>query len=275
MTAALRHQPAPRAGTWDHWRLLGNEVGKGLRLMWRRRSVVALGVVVNAVTYLGVSLFIGGGHLVEPLLVLTFPGLLAFTVAGNAALQGSGGIAEEILGGTLEQAQLGPASAALQLLGRMAALAVEVFASAAVLALVFVPALGLPYQLHPAVLVPAVLTIVDGLGYGLLVAALTVRVVSIGAVTHVVNMVIMVFGGMMAPITVFPQGLQIFARFVPTTLGVEAVNSTLAGKPLSATWSAGTLPWLLVHAAVLITAGLVIYAASIRRARRKGGLSPR
>lgn len=256
-------------------RLVGNEVAKGLRLMWRRRSLVVLAIVANALTYLGVSLFIGGGHLVRPLLLLTLPALLATTVATNAALQGSGGIAEEILGGTLEQAQLGPASPTLQILGRLAALAVEVLAAAAVLGLVFVTGLGLRYHLHPATLVPALLTVLDGLGYALLVAALTVRVVSIGAITHVFNMVIMIFGGLMVPVTVFPHGLQTIARFVPTTLGVEAVDATLTGRPLGAIWSDGTLPWLLLHTAVLGGVGLLGYVVNIRCARREGGLSPR
>ncbi|MGH3448841.1 MAG: ABC transporter permease, partial [Nocardioidaceae bacterium] len=84
-----------------------------------------------------------------------------------------------------------------------------------------------------------------------------------------------IFGGMMVPVTVFPAGLETFARFVPTTLGVEALNTTLAGQPLSAIWADGTLPWLLVHTGVLVATGLVVYAANIRRARREGGLSPR
>lgn len=100
------------------------------------------------------------------------------------------------------------------------------------------------------------------------------RVASIGAITHVFNMVIMVFGGMIVPITVFPAALETFAYLIPTALGVHALGTTLAGQPLSATWADGTLGWLVVHTAVLLTAGLVVYIINIRRARREGGLSP-
>lgn len=253
-------------------RLVANETAKGLRLMWHRRSMVIVGLTMNGLTYLGISLFIGGGHLVKPLMVLTLPALLAFTVAGTAAIQGSGGIAEEINGGTLEQTQLSPASPAAQMLGRIAALAVEGLAAALVLGLVFVLGVRLDYDPHLAALLPAVLTVADGLGYGLLVAALTVRVASIGAITHVFNMVIMVFGGMMVPIAVFPDALETFARFIPTALGVQAINATLAGQPLAAAWSDGTLPWLLVHTGVLFTVGMVTYHVNVARARRQGGL---
>jgi ABC-2 type transport system permease protein len=105
--------PSATAGAPGSWLslqagLAANETTKGLRLMWRRRSMVVVGLVMNGFTYLGISLFIGGGHLVDELMILTLPALLATTVAGTAAIQGSGGVAEEINGGTLEQAQLSP-----------------------------------------------------------------------------------------------------------------------------------------------------------------------
>jgi ABC-2 type transport system permease protein len=67
--------------------------------------------------------------------------------------------------------------------------------------------------------------------------------------------------------------VEIFARFVPTALGVEVL--TLAGRGLGAAWSDGTLPWLLVHVAVLGALGWAAYLRRVRRARREGGLSPR
>jgi ABC-2 type transport system permease protein len=256
-------------------RLAANETAKGLRLMWRRRAMVLIGMIMHASTYLGISLFIGGGHLVEPLMMLTFPALLAVIVASTAALQGSGGVAEEINAGTLEQTQLSPAAPSVQMLGRIAALAVEGLAAAGLVGLAIVLGAGLDVQVHPAAVVPAVLTIADGLGYGLLIAALTVRVASIGAITHVFNMVIMVFAGMMVPVATFPDALEAFARFIPTALGVQALNTTLAGGSLAATWSDGTLPWLLVHTGVLLAVGMVTYVVHIRRAQREGGLAPR
>jgi ABC-2 type transport system permease protein len=237
--------------------------------------MVVVATVMMGLNYLGISFFIGGGHLVKPLMVLTLPGLFAVVLASTAAVQGSGGVAEEINAGTLEQTQLSPASPPVQMLGRLGALAVEGLVSAVVLGAVFVVGLGLDYHPSLSVLVPAVLTVVDALGYALVIAALTVRLASIGAITHVFNMVVMVFGGMMVPVSVFPGGVETVARFIPTTLGVEAVNTTLAGQPLSATWSDGTLPWLLIHTGILLIAGMATYVINIQHARRVGGLSPR
>ncbi len=256
-------------------RLVRTELVKGLRLMWRRRSMVVAATIVYALTYLGISLFIGGGHLVKDLMVRTLPALLAVVVASVAAVEGTAGIAEEINGGTLEQTRLSPASPQLQALGRMTALAIEGLAAAIVLGILFVFAVGLDINPHPAALIPAVLTILDALGYGLIMTALVVRVASIGAITHVGNMAIMAFGGMLAPISVFPHGVEIFARFIPTALGVQSINTTLAGHGLGASWSDGTLPWLLVHTAVVVTAAFSLYVINIRHAQHEGGLSPR
>src|SRR5262249_4305222 len=85
-------------------RLARTGAGKGLRLLWRRRPMTIPGVVLAGVNYLGFSLFIGGGHLVKDLMVLTLPAMLAATIANVVSIGGSGGIAEEINGGTLEQA---------------------------------------------------------------------------------------------------------------------------------------------------------------------------
>lgn len=269
--AAVR--PARRFGL--QIRLAANETGKGLLLAWRRRSMIVIGLVMNAALYVGINLFIGGGRIVEELMVLTLPALLAVAVAGIASVDGSGGVAEEVNAGTLEQVQISPASPLVQVLGRILSLAVPGLAIAAVLGTAFTVGFGLDYQPHPSVVVPALLTLVDALGYGLLIIALTVRVASIGAITHVFNMAIMSFGGMLVPIAIFPHALENLVRIIPTALGVQTLNTTLAGEPLSVVWSDGTLPWLLVHAVVLCTSGLVLYVVNIRRAQREGGLGPR
>ena len=253
-------------------RLVANETVKELQLAWRRRAMLATFVVMSGITFLGIRLLIGGGHIVTPLLAATLPALLAYTIAQTAAQQGSGGIAEEINSGTLAQSQLTPASPQRQVLGRLAALAVEGLAAAIPLGLAFTLGYGVRYHLSPDALMPAALTVADGLGYALLIIALTVRVTSIGAITHVFGMVIQFFAGVLVPVEVFPHAIQIAARFLPTTLGVQALNTTLAGHGLSATWADGTLPWLIVHAGASLALGWVIFVRNIRRARREGGL---
>lgn len=256
-------------------RAVGSETAKGLQLMWARRATLLMAAATLGLTYLMIEFLVGGGRINHVVLTLTLPALFAYALASTAAVQGSGGIAEEVNGGTLEQAQLSPASAALLVLGRLGALTVEGLIPAALLVAVFWAGFGIHYTVRPDVLVPLLFTIVDAVAYGLLIVALTVAVSSIGAVVHVFNMTLMFFGGMFLPVTAFPHGVEIFTRFVPITLGVQALNATLAGRGLGAAWAAGTLPWLVAHAAVMTGLGWAAYSHTIRRARREGGLSPR
>lgn len=273
MTAAA--VPAAETRTAPQILLWVNEVGKGLRLAKRHWAMAVIGIFMNAAMYLGINFFIGAGHIVEELMVLTLPALMAVAVAVTLAIEGAGGIAEEINAGTLAQAQMSPISPTTQAFGRITALGLEGLAAAAILWIGFVAAFGLHYQPHPSAIIPVLLTLLDAVGYGLMIIALTIRVASIGAITHVFNMAIMFFGGMIVPIAVFPSGLEAAVRLIPTAIGVQAINTTLAGDPLSATWSDGTLPLLLVHTAVFITIGLAAYSRNLRRAKNDGGVSPR
>lgn len=255
-------------------RILGNEISKQARLLWRRRVLAAFAIITGGANYILFRMLIEGGHITTAMVAVTLPALvLGWSFAGTAALQGAGGIAEEILGGTLEQSQLSPARPGVLLAGRVAGLAGEGLAGAVILGLVYGFGFSVDYTIRPDVIVPLALTILDGLGYALLMTALVLRIASIGAVVHVFNMAIMFFGGMVIPVSAFPHGVEIFARFVPTTLGVQAINTTLGGRGLGTAWSAGTLPWLIVHTVVLGGLGWITYIRTLRRARREGGLA--
>jgi ABC-2 type transport system permease protein len=276
---AITIPPAKAAGPAPRWlalRVLGNEAGKGVRLMWQRKATLVMATATGGLMYLMIQFFIGGGHVSRPVLALTLPALIAgYGFASTAALAGAGGVAEEVNSGTLEQAHLSPARPSLLALGRIGALAVEGLIPAVVLAVVFWAGYGIHYTVRPDALVPLALTMADALAYALVMTALVLRVASIGAIVHVFNMAIMFFGGMFVPVTVFPHGVEIFARFVPTTLGIEVLNTTLAGRGLAAAWDNATLPWLIAHAIVLSALGWGTYLSTLRRARREGGLSPR
>jgi hypothetical protein len=82
-----------------------------------------------------------------------------------------------------------------------------------------------------------------GAGAGVMIA-LTLAVASIGAVVHVFNVSVMFFAGKLVPVAAFPRGVQILAAFVPTTLGVRALNVMLGGGGLDAAASHGIVSCL-------------------------------
>ncbi len=74
----------------------------------------------------------------------------------------------------------------------------------------------------------------------------------------------------------YSRGMQqkvAIAAALITTLGVQAMRQVvLQGQSLGSVWADGTLPWLLIHAALLAVLGWLVFLLNDRRARRLGTL---
>ncbi|MGH9138846.1 MAG: ABC transporter permease, partial [Acidimicrobiales bacterium] len=124
-------------------------------------------------------------------------------------------------------------------------------------------------------LVPFGLLLSGIAGFALLLAAASFTYPGIGALVHIIQMGIMAVNGMIIPVEQFPQGLELIAKLVPTTLGVAASRRILVdGDTLADLAGEGTLGWLLLHTLVLAVAGWAAYQWQVRRALRDGKLGP-
>lgn len=274
LTAPTATAPAYRLGL----RMLGNETGKALRVMWAHKAPLALGLAYVAMLYWVMQVFIGGGRLVGEVLAMTFVAFIGYVVLYIASLRMVGGVLEEMYTGTLEQSLLSPLRPWVASTGRLAAALVEGLVIAAVVAgfnlVVLLAVQGVELRFQWSALVPLAVTLVDIAGFVLLLGAIALVINSIGAIIHVVQNVILMLNGAFIPVFVFPDWLQIASKiFIPTTLGLDGTRQVLvAGVPLDQVWSNGTLPWAVVHAAVLLVLGWAAYQAAIRRGLREGRL---
>lgn len=266
----------PRSATGATWRMLGNETTKGLRVMWVHKAPLVLELAAMVATYWGIQLFLGGGRFVNDLLAVTFVGYLAYVVSYIALLRMASGLLEEMFTGTLEQSLLSPLRPWVQSVGRLVATLTEALAIAAVVAvtyLVIFAGMGVDLTASWSLLVPALVTVVDIAGFAMLIGGIALVVNSIGAIVHVIQGLILFLNGALIPIFAFPGGLELVAKFVPTTLGVDATRRlATTGETLGDVWADGALPWALAHAAVLLILGWVVYQAAIRRGLREGRL---
>ncbi|MGH9676182.1 MAG: ABC transporter permease [Candidatus Acidiferrum sp.] len=81
-----------------------------------------------------------------------------------------------------------------------------------------------------------------------------------------------VAGGMLFPVTLLPDWLQIVARLNPVTYALDAMRAALlAGAGLFAVWR--SLAALLLFAAVLLPAAMAIFAWALRRTKITGTLT--
>lgn len=257
-------------------RMLGNETGKGLRVMWVHKAPLVLELLMLSVMYWGIQLFIGGGRYVHDLLAMTFAGYLAYIVSYIALLRMASGLLEEMFTGTLEQSLLSPLRPWVQATGRLAAALVEALVIAAIVGAAYLAifaGMGVNLAFNWSVLVAVVVTVADIAGFAMLIGGIALVVNSIGAIVHVIQSFIMFLNGALIPIFAFPAGLELVSKFVPTTLGVDAIRRlTTAGESLGAVWADGTLSWAFAHAAVMLILGWTVYRAAIRRGLREGRL---
>lgn len=271
ITAASRALPGVTALA----RMLGNETAKGLRVLWAHRVTLLPQFLMLATMYLLFQLILGGGRLVADLLPATLFAYSLYVVSYIALLKMVAGILEEVNAGTLEQAHLSPLRPWQLAAGRLGAVLVEGLLTALLIGGVFALALDVDLPFRPAALLPLVLTLADIAGFALLITGLALVVSSIGAIIHVINSVMMMINGSVVPIAAFPAELEIIAKVVPTTLGIDATRKVLfESQTLGALWADHSLAWALLHAAVMLLAGWIAYQAAIRRGLRDGRLGP-
>ncbi len=259
-------------------RMIGNETGKSLRVMWVHKTPLVLQTAYMIAFYWAIQFFVGGGRFVPELLAMTFMAYLAYIVSYIALLRMASGVLEEMYTGTLEQSLLSPLRPWVASTGRLAAALVEGLITAAIVTAFYLALFFLVLDVEltwrwPA-LVPLAITLADIAGFALFIGGVALVVNSIGAIVHVIQGIVMLLNGAFIPVFVFPTWLALASKiFVPTTLGMDATRRFLTGgESLGDVWSDGTLPWALLHAAVMLLLGWTVYQAAIRRGLREGRL---
>ncbi len=259
-------------------KMLGNEIDKGLRVMWVHKAPLILQTGGMLAYYWVIQLFIGGGRLVPELLAMTFVAYLAYIVGYIALLRVAGGVLEEMYTGTLEQSLLSPLRPWVASAGRVAAALVEGLITAAIVTAfyltVFLVVGNVELTWRWSAVIPLATTVAEIAGFAMFIGGVALVVNSIGAIVHVIQGIVMFFNGAFIPLFVFPAWLALTSKIlVPTALGMDATRKILTGgQSLGQVWADGTVPWALVHAAVLVVLGWTVYQAAIRRGLREGRL---
>ena len=254
-------------------RAVVSETQKSLWLLWRKRTVVLLEIIGLVAFYPFLQFIIGNGSIERSLVLATLLPFLTLPILYIAILKLVGDLLEEVNSGTFEQMHLSPFSPASLLAGRLMALLLEGVLIAAIAAFGMSWALGVSIPLRVTAALPAALTIIDIAGFALLIGGLALALPQIGALAHLLSGLIFLLNGAFIPLGWYPDWVQTLARFLPTTLGIEATRKiVLDGQSLVAVWADGTLPWLLLHTALFAVLGWIIFLVNDRRLMRRGAL---
>jgi ABC-2 type transport system permease protein len=250
-----------------------NETQKGLWLLWGHRTVVLLEILGFVAFYPFLQFVVGNGTIEGALVLPTLLPFLAVPLLYLAILKLVSDLLEEVNSGTFEQMHLSPFSPAALLVGRLLAVFLEGGLIAVVLGVGMSSLLGISIPLRPAGLLPAALTLIDIAGFALLIGGLALSLPQIGSIAHLFSGLILLLNGAFFPLEWFPAWVQTLARFLPSTLGVQATRQVvLQGQSLGSVWADGTLQWLIIHAALFALLGVLVFLLNDRRVRRLGTL---
>jgi ABC-2 type transport system permease protein len=256
-------------------RMLGNEILKGLQVTWHHRATLLPQAAFVTLVYWTMQYFIGGGRFVAELSSQTLLGYLAFAVTYVALVRTAGGLLEEMFTGTFMQSLLSPLRPTVLIIGRLLGVLVEGILSAVLVAVLFIPLLGLDIPFRWEVLIPAILALMEAAGFALFIGGLALIVNSIGAIIHVLWSLLMMINGSFIPVDAFPLWLGVIAKLWPTTLAVDAAQRLLFdGASLASLWSDYTLQLAFGHAVLMVLLGWGVFRVAVRRGLKVGRLGP-
>ncbi|MCK4844414.1 MAG: ABC transporter permease [Candidatus Heimdallarchaeota archaeon] len=125
------------------------------------------------------------------------------------------------------------------------------------------------------------LELIQSIGFGLLYAALVMKIKNANAINNLVNFSLLVLSAVFFPFAIFPQWMLWISRLVPFSWIVDAARSSLSGTPteLITTGVFGLSPLMteiliiIGINIVLLVVGTLLFIRATRKARIDGSLS--
>ncbi|QBD76268.1 ABC transporter ATP-binding protein/permease [Ktedonosporobacter rubrisoli] len=248
-----------------------NEIQKSLWLLWKHGPVVLTEFVALAVFYPLLQFLVGNGTIAQVRVLPTLLAFLAYPLLFVMTFKFVGDLREEINSGTFEHLHLSPFAPAFLLASRLAVLALEGMMISLIIGVVMSWALGVSIPLRLAGVMPAALTIINILSFALLIGGLALTLPQAGIIVSLLNGLVFLLNGTMIPLEWYPAWIQTFARFLPTTLGIQVIEKTvLQQQSLAEIWADGSLLWLLLYTIGLALLGGLVFLLNDRHVMRKG-----
>lgn len=248
-----------------------NETHKGLLLAWNYKVDIILEVFIMGFAFIGLSFLIGGGQLEEGQVTSSLIGYLVWYFAIKAIADMSTHLKDEMQAGTLEQMYMSPTDPGFLILGRSLATLFTTTIIAAMIALGPMLLLGAGLPFVPATIPVFIITILGLYGFGYAVGGFTLIFKQVASLSDLVQYALVFLNGALLPVEVFPPWLAFIARLLPTTQGIIVLRQVgIESMSLQETWQTGTLGWLMVHSAVFLLLGWLVFKWCEKVAQRRG-----
>jgi len=230
-------------------------------------------LVTVGLIFLGASFFLGGGHFDPRQLAPVLIGYVVWFYARIVIMSTSVDLVGEAQAGTLEQIYMSPVSASLLLLGRMLALLISTTVMVFLVAGLLILLLGIHLPLRWEGLPVFFLALTGLFGFTLVLSGFGLVFKQIDSLADLIQNMLLFLTGSLLPVEHFPNWLAFIAKTLPITQGIIVLREVLLrGDSLASTWQNGSLFWLVVHSALYLTIGLLVFKWCEKIAKRQGTL---
>jgi ABC-2 type transport system permease protein len=249
------------------------ETRKDLLIFWTYKANLLTYVLTLGFGFVGIGFLIGGGTLDPGQLAPVLLGYLVWYYAMSLVSDISLGLRGEIDAGTLEQMSMSFVPIGVVLTGRILAnlitTTVQVFLIGGVLFLF----LGIRIPLRWEGLPVLALTLLGVSGFGFMVAGGMLVFKRFESFANLIQNTLLFLNGSIVPVTAMPGWLAVTARTLPSTQGIVVLREVvLDGQSLASVWQGGSLMWLVVHSAIYLAIGWLVFTYCERVAKEQGSL---
>jgi ABC-type multidrug transport system permease subunit len=272
-------------GTGAALRAIGNEVYKGLLAGWGERLQILIELPLFVIFGLLVAAIVGRGEdivsgeidwSVDPSQATwILLGYVAFAFYYLQTAKLFWRLLGEIQTGTLEQVYLSPLpSWLIAAAGRVVAAVIETTVVVAAVAVAAAIVLQPSVTWRVDALVPLAFLVAGGTGYSLILGGLALVWKRTEMINDAMAGILMMFGGLLVPLTQEPGWMASIGRLVPVSHAAESMRRVLLnGQSPFALGGDGGLAWLAGTTLAWLLAGVLMFAFGERIAKKKGSLS--
>jgi ABC-2 type transport system permease protein len=252
---------------------LAGEIRKSLLTAWTYRMNSLAALLTMSLVFVAISFMMTGGSLDAQELAPTYLGFITWMYAMMAIGNVAYGVRGEMSAGTLEQMAMSPAPLSILVLGRVVAnlLVTTVQVVLVSVGLRYLAGIGAP--MNAAGVLVLLLTLFGILGFGFLIAGAVLIWKQVESLANLVQNVLLFLNGSLLPVSQFPPWLTALSHVFPSTQGIIVLRRvTLGEQSLLSVWQDGSLVWLIVHSALFLLAGWIVFVFCERAAKRQGSL---
>jgi len=232
-------------------------------------GIAATSIFLGGIYWATKSLFVEAGSEVA------FMGLLLWLFASSALSDATEHLTEERYIGTLERISITKTPVVCILIARFIVNFLFTLCRAiligGILYIIFQPKTGLlfsSWRVSTMALIIAVLTIIALYGFGLFMASLGLIFKRVGAISSILEYLVLFFSGIVIPWESMPSLLQSFSKVLPMTWGIRTLNNLQSGVNF---WFC--FANLIFYTLIITLIGSITFHYSMKFVKKKGEYS--